>query len=524
MSRTNRQRVGLRTLYLSLGLTGVFAFGSASGTYLASRRVIATEHDDHHGEMPSDHGSHTPQTERLTEGDASDHDDDHDHVALTKQAFENLGLQLGPIPRRDYWKSRLVPAIVTEIPGQSDLSISAPVTGVVENVRVLPGQSLRDDQPMFVIRLTDEALIESQSKLLGALTRQEVIDQELRRLTPLRETGVVSGVKTRELEYELKQLRAQQAILLQEVRSRGLPQSSIDGLLKERTLATAFSVFPPEFIREQARCRSGQSTGFSVENLVVHPGKSVSRGDALCSIAYHSDLYLEGTAFEDDLPILNRVIDHGWNVTASFHDMKVAGVSHLSHLRFDGHSEKLNLLRVDNHIDERTQTIRFFVELPNRVTSTREVDGRIFEQWRFRPGQRIHLRLPVQRLENQLQLPVDAVVVDGPNVYVFAKHREHGMSTAASVTSVKTRRTQADTVNTVQNSNIDIPHDRHDDVFIEFEPIPVRLLHRDDQTAVIAIDRPLEEHDSFALNNANKLYLALKIQQGSSGGHHHHDH
>jgi len=54
--------------------------------------------------------------------------------------------------------------------------------------------------------------------------------------------------------------------------------------------------------------------------------------------------------------------------------------------------------------------------------------------------------------------------------------------------------------------------------------VPVRLLHRDDRTVVIAGDGQLHADDQVALNQAYKLHLALKMQMAGGGGGHHHGH
>lgn len=494
MSRQPLLRAGLRALLQSLLLTSVFALGSGVAIYLYPHAIAEVDdHDDEHhdDELDLHH----------------DEEEEEDHVALTEQAYANLALKMGPAQRQDYWKTLLVPARVVEIPGRSDLSVSAPVTGVVEEVKILPGETLTADAPLFSIRLTDETVIDAQSKLLETLTLQDITEQEIARLNPLTDSGAVSRAKIRELEYELKQQKAQQSTLIQELRSRGLPQPIISDLLKKRELATTLSVLPPSFIDDETISET-KTSGYSVEELAVHPGKSVSRGDQLCSVAYHSKLYLEGTAFEDDLSVLDRIVENEWKVTVEQHTSDHA---HSNSLR-------LELLRVDNHVDEETQTVKFFIELPNEVARRRLTDGKLFEQWRFRPGQRLHLRLPVERWENQLTLPIDAVVVDGPNAFVFAEHHHENESAASGQSSKDAMEPETDTED---HGEEDDDHEDHD-VFIELEPIPVRLLHRDDKTAVIADDGQVLASEHVALNNAYKLYLAMKMQSGGGGGHHHH--
>lgn len=500
MTRVLLLRAGARVLFASFILTCLFAAGVAAGLWLyPAVHSVAADFDEHDLDTAhEEHGEH----EEPEEHDGHEEDD---HVALTKQAFENLELQLAFPTRGDYWKSALVPGKVVEIPGRSDLTASTPVAGVIESVNVVPGETVSLQEPLFEISLTDEALLAAQAKFLETLTQQEVAEQEIQRLSPLIDSGAVPGSKKRELEYEAKQLAAKQTTTLQELRGRGMPELQIDELRRNRTLASTLAIFAPKFAREAQRLGDSPS-GYSIENLLVHPGKSVVRGESLCTVAYHQKLYVEGTAFEVDLPVLQRIANEGWKI-----DMEPIVDAH-GNTHTGSKPLQLSLLRVDNHVDETTQTVRFFLELPNQVTQTLTKEGRQFEQWKFRPGQRLHLRLPVQRWENQITLPADAVVIDGPNALVFAEHH-HEEESDGSVTS--------------EDSGIHVDTDIHEqdsehDVFVELEPVPVHLLHRDDKAVVIADDGQLHDDARIALNSAYKLYLALKMQAGGGGGHHHH--
>lgn len=517
MPRLAFPRAGLRAIGLSVVLTTLFAAGVGAGLWfypdVFPSVADADDHDEHDASPATDdHEEHD---------DHEDEDHEGDHVALTKQAFENLGLLLGQPTSGDYWKSTLVPGKVVEIPGRSDLAVSTPVAGVIETVEVIPGENVPLQSPLFTIRLTDEALLAAQAKYLESLTEQEVAQQEIDRLTPLIESGAVSGAKKRELEYDVKQRLARQATVLQELLGRGMPEQQISALRRNRTLASTLSVMAPGFVQENMaedaanETTNHGSTGYSIENLLVHPGKAISRGDSLCTVAYHQKLYIEGTAFEADLPILSLIAQKGWKITAE--------TVHESHNHGDSsQSMLLKLLRVDNHIDEATQTVRFFVELPNEIDQTLTEDGRQFEQWRFRPGQRLHLRLPVERWQNQLTLPTDAVVVDGPNVFVFAEHH-HEEDADPQDSSESTHETPELAAREQESEHEDDHDDDHEhDVFLELEPVPVRLLHRDDKTVVIANDGQLHDDERIALNCAYKLYLAMKMQAGGGGGHHHH--
>ncbi|MFO0943279.1 MAG: hypothetical protein U0930_21300 [Pirellulales bacterium] len=489
-----------RVMFASAVLTLIFGFGTGTGFYFYPKVFPQLSSAEDHVEHGTDHA----------------HEDEGEHLDLTKQAAANLQLKLGTLQQGDYWKSILLPAQVVEIPGQSDLAVSAPVTGIVSRVDVLPGQSLMPNLTMFEIQLTDEALTDAQSKLLTTLTSQEVKRQELDRLRPLIESGAVSGTKSRELEYELKQLTAQQAVLTQELLGRGLPKSTIDGIVANRELATALTVLSPAYVQTQPNLP--RSTGYSVENLTVHPGMAVERGTLLCNVAYHAELYIKGTAFEADLPILNRVAENGWDISLELPQSELTNEQDLL--------GSVKLLRVDNHVSEASQTVHFYARVSNRVTREQSEQDRVFEQWMFRPGQRLHLRLPVELWRDQLILPASAVVVDGPNVLVFAQHQEPSLNVSPyqkgarefpkiePVVHLSKSTTIAPTMANVEAVDVDL----------ELEPIPVRMLYRDDRTVVLANDGGLRPDMKIALNNAQALYLAMKMKAGGGGHHHDHDH
>lgn len=527
MSRFQFVKPITRVLLASTALTVMFGAGVGAGFYFYPQFFLTF--DDHdagaHVGGQADHDDHDEEHDHEEE----DHEEE-DHVALTEQAFGNLQLKMGHVNRGDYWKSVLVPAQVVEIPGRSDLSVSAPIAGVVSKVLVLPGQSLLPKQTLFEMQVTDQSLTEAQSRLLDVLTRLEVVQQEVARLAPLAKDGVVSGAKKRGLEYELKQLKAQQATLVQELRGRGLPEAMIGQILKDKQMATTLTVYAPDFVQAIAPGQALSSTGYSIEHLRVHPGKSVVRGTDLCSVAYHAELYIQGTAFEDDLPILNKIAENDWDISVELHGI------HGGHTARDV-LNSVKLLRVDNHVDQKTQSVHFYAGLRNSVTRTKKSRGQSFEQWRFRPGQRLHLRLPVERWENQIILPADAVVVDGPNVIVFAEHHheddhedDHEDEMPVAGVSPSTQMASVESVNDGEaRLLVGEAHDDHDDhdheVFIELEPVPLRLLYRDDHSVVIADDGQIDADMEIALNNAQKLYLAMKMQaEGGGGHHHHHDH
>lgn len=464
-------------------VTAVFAGGIVTGCYFYPRlmgAIAETGHDDH-----DDHAHE--------EEDAHDHGGGdiarEGHVKLTEQAFGNLGLRMGTLERSDYWKSLMVPAEVVEIPGRSNLSVSAPISGVVQEVRVLPGEAVGEDSPICKLTITDEALVEAQSSLLNTLSQIDVTDTEIARLVPLTESGAVARKSLIDARYKLQQLQASKETVIQELKGRGLPTNQIEQLMKNRELVTSLQISSPKFAtpsNDASESEPLNRRGYSIETLGVHPGQTVQRGQDLCDLSYHEELYIRGTAFESDLEILNRIAENNWSMSVEFQNHLAAGDIHEDCL-------KLNLLRIDNHVDESSRTVRFYISLPNSVERTIHDDsGRIFQQWQYRPGQRVHLSLPEQLWANQMVVPADAVAVDGPNAMIFAKYK--------------------------------VPfhlkgHDDYD-MFVELEPVPVRLLHRDNRRAVIATNESFKTSRPIAMNHAHKLHLAMKMQSGGGGDPH----
>ena len=464
-------------------VTAVFATGVATGCYFYPKLMSTTAevgHDGHgHGHAHEDgaHHHHSGDQER------------EDHVKLTKQAFENIGLNMGTLERSDYWKSLLVPAEVVEIPGRSNLSVSAPISGVVQTVKVLPGEAVGEGTLVCELTITDEALVEAQTSLLNTLSQIDVTETEITRLIPLTKSGAVAKKSLIDARYKLQQLQANQDTVQQELKGRGLPAEQIQQLVTDRQLVTALQVCSPKFqltSSDPSGVASANHRGYSIETLHIHPGQTVQRGQDLCDLSYHEELYVRGTAFESDLNLLNRIAENNWSMTVEFH-------SHLHDAEADGDHLKLNLLRIDNHVDQVSRTVRFYISLPNNVERTITDDsGRVFQQWRHRPGQRVHLSLPESLWSNQLVVPADAVAVDGPNAMIFAKYK--------------------------------VPfhlkgHDDYD-MWMELEPVPVRLLHRDNERAVIATDPSFKTSRPIAINHAHKLHLAMKMQSGAGGDPH----
>jgi multidrug efflux pump subunit AcrA (membrane-fusion protein) len=122
--------------------------------------------------------------------------------------------------------------------------------------------------------------------------------------------------------------------------------------------------------------------------------------------------------------------------------------------------------------------------LPNElVRNENTADGHRFIGWRFKPGQRVQLRVPVERWKNRIVLPVDAVVQEGAEWFVFHQNGDR------------------------------------------FDRKPVHVEYRDQRWAVIASDGTLFPGDAVAASGAYQMHLAMKNKVGGGvdphAGHNH---
>src|SRR4029453_5764300 len=81
----------------------------------------------------------------------------------------------------------------------------------------------------------------------------------------------------------------------------------------------------------------------------------------------------------------------------------------------------LTILYLSNTVDPAHQTLPFYVSLPNQHREYSR-DGKTYRIWRYRPGRRVLLQVPVEEWSEVFVLPVAAVAREGPERYVFLQN------------------------------------------------------------------------------------------------------
>jgi len=411
-------------------------------------------------------------TKQDSEAGVDDDHAQHDHghgeantVKLSPSALKNIRYTPHTVVLDDYARNISMPGIIIERPGKSQVRVSAPLTGIVTRSYVHEGEAIPQDSPLFDLRLTHEDLVTAQSEFLATIDALDVVKSEIERLEALTE-GVVAGKRVLDQKYERQKLAARLQAQRQALLLHGLVDDQVDEIAKTRYLLQSLT------IRAPARVDLDEHP-YHVQSVAVQLGQQVTAGDTLCVLADHCELYIEGTAFEADTPELRKAIEVGTPVAADI----------LTGTRRAQAVDGLKILYLADQVDRESRAQHFYVRLPNEILSDRREDSQRFVQWRFNPGQRVELSLPVEHWTNRIVVPAAAVIADGAESYVY---RQGGDS---------------------------------------FERVPVHVEHRDQKTAVIKADGAIFPGEVIAANGAFQIHLALKNKSGGPidphAGHNH---
>ena len=439
----------------------------------AMKGVVGAHDDDGHDHEGKGQGAAAADEHDHEAEEAGHKHDESGVIKLSKQAQGNIGLKLATVELRPFERTMTVPGIVVERPGWSVLEVNAPMTGVVTRIYPIQGEAVEPGQALFEVRLTHEDLLQAQTEYLRTIEELEVIGREVARLEKASADGVIPGKALLERQYEQQKqeaaLRAQsQALLL-----HGLTREQVEKIASKRTLLESLTIYAP------ATQESGSSDApprhLQIQQLKAAQGKHVNAGDMLCTLVDHHELYIEGGAFEQDVPAMNRAAAGGLKVSATFGSKSTKDEETV---------EGLRILYLEDKVEQESRAFHFYVTLPNRLLREEKTPkGHNFVYWQFKPGERTRLRIPVEEWTDRIVLPVEAVARDSAEAYVFEYDGE------------------------------------------DFERRAVQVEYSDQDWAVIANDGALKAGATVAASGAHQILLALKNKSGGGvdphAGHNH---
>lgn len=496
MKRKARISAGLVAAIAAIAVAGVGAATYQQWFPLVKPRLEAIlnrktnkEGNEEHGEHGHSHGDH----EGHSHGNA-----DPNVLELSAQAQGNIGLSeeyLKPVELETFRVQLTVPGIVEERPGRTRIEVSTPMAGVITKVYAVEGESVRAGVKLFELRITAEELVDSQTEFLRIVGELDVENKEITRLSEIAKSGAVAPKALLERQYAKDKLENLLRAQREALRLHGLSDRQIDLISTERKLFRDLQIFVPsgdEKAGEIQLARKGDvvlssnaeevpsdseqkdATPLIVTKIPIRAGQTVTAGATLAEIVDYSELYIEGRTFERESKALADLEKNGWTISAVTEstDEKKETVTGLEYV-YSGAA-----------IDPESRTFSFYVRLPNEIVrKVPSPNGHSFVEWRYRPGSRMQLLVPVEELKDQIVLPVEAVAREGAESFVFQ-----------------------------QNGN-------------SFVRIPVRVKHRDSTHVVIANDGSVFPGDVIARTGAHQLQMALKNKSGAGvdphAGHNH---
>ncbi len=469
-------------------ITPVVGLALLAGAGLAARRTqdkwlpyVFPAKAEAKPEGGHEHGAEAGGGHEGHEHAGHDHGPAKEQVKLTPQAQKNLGLDVDTPTPQKYWRTMLIPGVVADRPGESDRGVTSKVAGVVSEIRAKPGDTVKAGDPLFTLQLVSEFLQGTQADLAKTARELEFATVKRDRVAALVEKGTTSGVALIEEENQVKRFATQLQAYRRQLTVFGLTTEQVDRAEKGGVV-TEVVVTAPARAAPATAVPSGSSTDtppkdllYEVQELKVTLGEQVQAGQSLALLANHQKLFVEGRAFKSESDALADAFEKKVPVRADFADEK-PGVWKAQ--------EPLRIHHLSNQVDTATRTFSFYLPLENQPRLI-EQDGKTHFVWRYRPGQRVRLRMPVEKLvtlasDGKTELlpfvfPAGAVVREGAETYMF-----------------------------VQSG----------DLFIRK---PVRVLYEDRNESVVANDGSISDADFVVRSPAAAINRALKAAAAGGG-------
>lgn len=405
--------------------------------------------------------------------DHEGHSHDHaDQVKLSPQAQKNLKLDVDLIAPQPYWRKLLIPGVVVDRPGESDRGVSARLSGIVLKIHAKPGDTVRGGDPLFTLQLVSEAVQTAQRELATAAKELAIATANRDRVAKQVEDKIVAPNVLVEPENQVKRSTTQVGGLRRQLQAFGLTSAQIDQAEKGE-FVTEVTIPAPGKADDTSMADKLSGAVYEVQELKVNLGETVQAGQVLSTLSNHQKLFVEGQAFKSEATALAKLAEQKVPVVAEFADEKPGEWPE---------QPPLTVHHLSNMVDPSSRTFAFYLTLDNQPR-TFDRDGKTHFVWRYRPGQRVRLRVPVEKLGDAvLVLPAGAVVREGAEAYAF-----------------------------VQNGDL-------------FVRKPVQVLYQD-RTEVVLAGGSLPGGAFVVKNQAAALNRAIKAAAGGGGGHEHtHDH
>jgi multidrug efflux pump subunit AcrA (membrane-fusion protein) len=339
-------------------------------------------------------------------------DDDRDRITVSDAARANMGLWLEKVEvlKEPHWRTITVPGVVVDRPGIGERAVAAPYSGVVKKIHTTTHQRVKAGEPLFTLQIISEPLQSAQVNYRKTRVELDQAEDVLRQMKGPFESGAVPPGKWLEQQQLVQRLNVALQGLEKELESRGLSKEQIDQAAQGHYLMEVTVAAPPAPPAAEHDNGNGEYL-YEMEEIKVVAGEFVAAGQALGRLADHKTLFIEGRAFAHEAALVQQAAKNGWPLQAEFVKDHANG--------WDTQVGNLHLHSFANRIDPETQSVTFHVVLPNTYHDESTQGGKALRLWRFRPGQKVLLHVPVEKYENVIKVPITAIARNGPESYVF---------------------------------------------------------------------------------------------------------
>jgi cobalt-zinc-cadmium efflux system membrane fusion protein len=261
-------------------------------------------------------------------------------------------------------------------------------------------------------------LQQSQSELFKTSENIKLARQRLERLKS--GGAAIAQARVIEAENEVARLDVSAQAYRLELLNRGFSASDLKNVASGDLLTEITLVVPPRTILPSAPstntdspANTGDDLAYEFQELKVELGEQVQAGQTLCHLSNHQFLAIEGRAFRDETSLLERSVEEGWPVEVDFQEDASAS--------WPAIDQTFPISYLANTIDPVTRTFAFLMPLNNQYKTVEHGDRKQL-LWRFRPGQKVLLRIRIEKFDDVFVLPADAVVLEGAEAFVFTQN------------------------------------------------------------------------------------------------------
>ncbi len=369
----------------------------------------------------------TPSTP-LLDAHAGKHEHGYDPTCdhLEADIFKDLEIRTQVVQAQAYASTMKIPGVAQVDPDRK-VDISAPLAARIVKLSAPLHATVRPGDRVATLEVVDPGVrqlqvqaVEIRAELLGIKTER---NRTRTYLEALQGQGGTAAREHRRVEADLKVLEAKLnsrqsslVAMLASLQVAGLSPAQIRALKEKGTTVTSIALYAPRL--------SGQPD-LEVALRPVHQGQTVALGDTLYTLVALDRLLVIGEAFEDDLPVVRRASRENLPVSLEFPAGQIV--------------TGLNIFSVEGALDGEERITHFFMRLDNRLAGEKTEGQARYQDWEYRAGARVQIRVMTAKQQERIVLPVGALLREGGRQFMFRVHQGGCDRIAVRVESVDDR-------------------------------------------------------------------------------------